>query len=192
GSENGLSLILNVEQYEYMPGPSDAAGVKILLHHPHQFPQVRGLGLVLPAGSFAFVGTSIISFNNLPEPHGQCSSPPLRHFQHYSTEACQVDCKTRLLQDLCGCRLYYMPDTHGVPKCTLEQYYKCYIPNTENNTDQLQQEFTSSCLCPVPCQFLSYDTSVSQAVTSPLSVDRFLAQTDQSELQARYDAARDV
>ncbi|GFS25728.1 acid-sensing ion channel 1-like [Elysia marginata] len=61
GSENGLSLTINVEQYEYMPGPSDASGVKILLHHPHQFPKVRGLGLALPPGSFAFVGTSMIS-----------------------------------------------------------------------------------------------------------------------------------
>ena len=29
GSRNGLSLILNVEQYEYMTGPQDDAGVKV-------------------------------------------------------------------------------------------------------------------------------------------------------------------
>ena len=29
GSKNGLSLILNVEQYEYMKGPQTDAGVKV-------------------------------------------------------------------------------------------------------------------------------------------------------------------
>ena len=29
GSRNGLSLILNVEQYEYMRGPQDDAGIKV-------------------------------------------------------------------------------------------------------------------------------------------------------------------
>ena len=30
GSGNALSLVLNVEQYEYMKGPQSAAGVKVL------------------------------------------------------------------------------------------------------------------------------------------------------------------
>ncbi len=29
GSSNGLSLILNIEQYEYMKGPQTDAGVKV-------------------------------------------------------------------------------------------------------------------------------------------------------------------
>ncbi|GFO35318.1 acid-sensing ion channel 4 [Plakobranchus ocellatus] len=134
----------------------------------------------------AFIEDSSVS--NLPQPHGQCSSPTLRHFQHYSTEACEVDCKTRLLEELCGCRLHYMPGAHVVPECSLQKYYQCYI----RNSGKLRRLFATTCKCPVPCEFLIYDTSVSQAATSPLSVDRFLAQTDQSDLKARYDAARDV
>ncbi|GFS25722.1 acid-sensing ion channel 4-like, partial [Elysia marginata] len=57
---------------------------------------------------------------------------------------------------------------------------------------KLRRLFANTCKCPVPCQFKNYVTSVSQAVTSPLSVDRFLAQTDQSKLKSRYDSARDV
>ena len=31
GSSSGLSLILNVEQYEYMRGPQNDAGVKVII-----------------------------------------------------------------------------------------------------------------------------------------------------------------
>ena len=56
-----MSLVLNIEQYEYMPGPHDAAGLKLLLHHPHQFPDIQGLGAVLPAGMHAFIGTRLLT-----------------------------------------------------------------------------------------------------------------------------------
>ena len=29
GSEFGLSLIINIEQYEYLPGPASDAGIKV-------------------------------------------------------------------------------------------------------------------------------------------------------------------
>ena len=32
--ESGFRLMLNIEQYEYMNGPHDGAGVKVLLHDP--------------------------------------------------------------------------------------------------------------------------------------------------------------
>nr|KAG5694945.1 hypothetical protein BaRGS_031228 [Batillaria attramentaria] len=74
GAEDGLSLTLNVEQYEYMPGPHDAAGVKILVHHKNEFPKVHALGQAMSAG-----------VENLPYPHGECDSPRLTYFSQYWT-----------------------------------------------------------------------------------------------------------
>ena len=53
--------MLNVEQYEYMPGPHDAAGVKILLHDRNEFPKVHALGQALSAGVHSFVAIRLIS-----------------------------------------------------------------------------------------------------------------------------------
>ena len=39
GATNGLSLILNVEQYEYMRGPQTDAGVKVSIHSGNIFKQ---------------------------------------------------------------------------------------------------------------------------------------------------------
>ena len=61
GAEEGLSLMLNVEQYEYMPGPHDAAGVKILLHDRNEFPKVHALGQALSAGVHSFMAIKLVS-----------------------------------------------------------------------------------------------------------------------------------
>ncbi|KAK3759097.1 hypothetical protein RRG08_040651 [Elysia crispata] len=60
GSDYGLKLTLNVEQYEYMPGPHDAAGVKILLHDQREFPKVAELGLAIPTGTHTYVGIQLL------------------------------------------------------------------------------------------------------------------------------------
>ena len=60
GIESGLRLTLNIEQYEYMPGPHDAAGVKILLHHPEEIPSVHGLGQAIAPGAHSFVGAKFL------------------------------------------------------------------------------------------------------------------------------------
>ena len=56
GVENGLRLTLNVEQYEYMPGPHDAAGLKMLLHDVRELPSVHGLGQAVATGTHGFAG----------------------------------------------------------------------------------------------------------------------------------------
>lgn len=65
GAENGLNLLLNVEQYEYMPGPNDAAGVKVLTHQQSDIPRVRELGIAVPTGTQAFIGLQVILVTSL-------------------------------------------------------------------------------------------------------------------------------
>ena len=71
GAGNGLSLNLNIEQYEYMKGPHLAAGLKILLHGHNEAPFVDDLGDALPTGMDAFVSVhnelvSILDDPSLP------------------------------------------------------------------------------------------------------------------------------
>ena len=55
GAENGLRLRINVEQYDYMGGPRDAAGLRLLLHEQHEVPLVGSMGEALPTGAHAFI-----------------------------------------------------------------------------------------------------------------------------------------
>ena len=63
GTETGLRLILNVEQYEYMPGPHDAAGVKMLLHDSRETPSVHSLGQAVATGTHGVVGVKYLLVN---------------------------------------------------------------------------------------------------------------------------------
>lgn len=43
-----------------MPGPHDAAGIKMLIHDHHDIPMVHALGQAISPGSRVFVGMKII------------------------------------------------------------------------------------------------------------------------------------
>lgn len=59
GVENGLKLKLNVEQYEYMPGPHNAAGIKILIHDRLEKPMVHALGQAVSTGANVFTSVQL-------------------------------------------------------------------------------------------------------------------------------------
>ncbi|XP_071109614.1 uncharacterized protein [Haliotis cracherodii] len=189
GAENGLSLTLNVEQYEYMPGPHDAAGVKILIHDHKQFPKVQELGIALPTGTHSFVGMQLISVVNLPRPYGECSSPDLSFFPQYSLENCDVECFTKRMDAICGCRLFYMPKGEDSPEyCTLQEHHECY----QKKIDYIRESVRDTCSCPVPCSFHIFDPTVSYATTSTFVIDRFLSNSNRSALKMKYKNARDI
>ncbi|GFN91735.1 acid-sensing ion channel 1-like [Plakobranchus ocellatus] len=127
GAEHGLKLTLNVEQYEYMAGPNDAAGVKILLHNKREFPRVAELGLAVSPGMHAYLGMQLLSIKNLPEPHGTCCSQESPYYSRYSPEACQLACVSERLGELCGCRHMFMPHVHGL----VTKQYETFCGNKE-------------------------------------------------------------
>ena len=71
--------MVNVEQYEYMTGPHDSVGLKVLLHDSSHVAMVRDLGEALPTGSHAFVAVTLskVSCCLALSPHAQHSPGPL-------------------------------------------------------------------------------------------------------------------
>ncbi|KAJ8297666.1 hypothetical protein KUTeg_024197 [Tegillarca granosa] len=189
GLENGLKLTLNVEQYEYMPGPHDAAGIKMLVHTPGEFPLVHALGQAIPTGNHIYAGIKLNMINNRPYPYGNCGIKKLDYVDVYSSEACRLDCQTRVAEEKCNCRNPYMLSKRGSPSvCTLKQYIGC-LRDVKVNVDRWR------CSCPVPCSFQIYESEVSYAGTSHYSIDKLLeneniTQLKQSLLNAKEISAR--
>ena len=58
GSGLALSLVLNIEQYQYMKGPQDEAGIKLLLHDASEVPLVKELGFAIAPGTHTLVAVN--------------------------------------------------------------------------------------------------------------------------------------
>ena len=60
GSDHGLQLTMNIQQYEYMAGPHDSAGLKMLMFEHYAIPLVNELGQAISTGSHTYVGIKIM------------------------------------------------------------------------------------------------------------------------------------
>ena len=56
----GLSLLLNIEQYEYMPGPNSGAGLKLSIHRHNDTPEVDNQGIAIQPGAHGYVDLRVI------------------------------------------------------------------------------------------------------------------------------------
>lgn len=60
GPTHGLELILNVEQYEYMSGPWNTAGIKVIVHNQTEVVAIEDMGSDVAPGLLANVGVQVI------------------------------------------------------------------------------------------------------------------------------------
>ena len=195
GIDSGLQLMLNIEQYEYMNGPHDSAGVKILLHDREQTPLVASLGQAVSTGFSAFAGMNLLTIKYQPPPYGDCGSKPLNHTTFYTAEECFLDCMTAILTEKCGCRDMHMNTngSDGPAVCNLLQYFSCM----KDAKDEFYGMFEQHCKCPVSCEVTLFDPTFSDGslsnhavdslLTSNLSTSLYRKLLEASEVKARMD-----
>ena len=190
GIKSGLQLMLNIEQYEYMNGPHDSAGVKVLLHDPRQTPIVGNLGQAVSTGVSTFAGINLLMIEYQPPPYSDCGTKPLNNTRFYTAEECYLDCLTTELIEKCGCRDIFMTsDGSGFPPaCNLEQYFSCM---TDANVD-FYEVFERRCDCPVSCKVTLFDPSFSDGSLSNHAVDSLLTSNLSASLYKKLLKATEI
>ncbi|KAI0216175.1 hypothetical protein LSAT2_031783 [Lamellibrachia satsuma] len=171
GVKNGLELVVNIELYEYMKGPHNAEGLKLLLHQQDAIPLVQDFGSSVPTGMNTFVAISVSKETNLPPPHGECvKHRKLRYFDRYSQAACYKECMIDFVVDTCGCVDYYMPllDTDETAVCNVSRYISCLLPAIES----FDRHLPVTCECPKECDIVHYKASMSYASVNMNSENR--------------------
>lgn len=163
GPRNGLQLILNIEQDQYVFSPSFDAGVKVAIHTQDEPPQPNDSGIGVPPGRNAFITLKERRAND--ETRRNCKLQTentdfnfLQEEYNYSVAACLVDCFFSNIAELCRCRdtgNEFLPDPVGrfasYPECTVndsccafEQFYR-----------------PAGCNCVPACNHTAYDISTS-------------------------------
>lgn len=158
GSRYGLRIVVNISQSDYIASLNDDAGILVSVHHRHTFPNPYEMGITVPPGNHARIGvTSKRIVDNTGK--GNCRDrntffPDI----DYSTSVCRINARHEYLvnDDNCDCVEYINPVfnlSRGTERhCTLAD--ACCIAEAN-----FQIESTVDCL--PPCDFTSYDTTVS-------------------------------
>ncbi|KAM9799880.1 acid-sensing ion channel 1B isoform 2-T2 [Syngnathus typhle] len=163
GMGNGLELMLDIQQDEYLPvwGETDEtsfeAGIKVQIHAQDEPPFIDQLGFGVAPGFQTFVSCQEQRLTYLPPPWGDCKATPMDSdfFSTYSITACRIDCETRYLVENCNCRMVHMPG--DAPYCTPEQYKECADPAL----DFLVERDNDYCVCETPCNLTRYGKEMS-------------------------------
>ncbi|XP_054906354.1 acid-sensing ion channel 1B isoform X3 [Poeciliopsis prolifica] len=163
GTGNGLELMLDIQQDEYLPvwGETDEtsfeAGIKVQIHTQDEPPFIDQLGFGVAPGFQTFVSCQEQRLTYLPPPWGDCKSTAMDSdfFSSYSITACRIDCETRYLVENCNCRMVHMPG--DAPYCTPEQYKECADPAL----DFLVEKDNDYCVCETPCNMTRYGKELS-------------------------------
>ncbi|XP_074842466.1 acid-sensing ion channel 3 [Carettochelys insculpta] len=177
GSGNGLELMLNIQQEEYLPvwgeteETSYEAGVKVQIHSQEEPPFIDQLGFGVAPGFQTFVSCQQQRLVYLPPPWGDCKSTPIESdfFTSYSITACRLDCETRYLAENCNCRMVHMPGNANV--CTPEQYKECADPAL----DFLLKRDSEFCVCRTPCDLVRYNKELSMVKIPSKASAKYLA-----------------
>ncbi|XP_028822465.1 acid-sensing ion channel 1C isoform X1 [Denticeps clupeoides] len=177
GTGNGLEIMLDIQQDEYLPvwGETDEtsyeAGIKVQIHSQDEPPFIDQLGFGVAPGFQTFVSCQQQLLQYLPPPWGDCKSTPIdsEFFSTYSITACRIDCETRYLIENCNCRMVHMPGTSTV--CTPEQYKDCADPAL----DFLVEKDNDYCVCETPCNMTRYGKELSMVKIPSKASAKYLA-----------------
>ncbi|XP_058430330.1 acid-sensing ion channel 3 isoform X1 [Marmota monax] len=191
GAGNGLEIMLDVQQEEYLPVWKDMeetpfeAGIRVQIHSQEEPPIIDQLGFGAAPGYQTFVSCQKQQLSFLPPPWGDCSSVSLDpDFERelsdplspspspspnppYSLMGCRLVCETRYVARKCGCRMMHMPG--GAPVCSPQQYKDCANPALNA---MLRKD---ACACPSPCASTRYAKELSMVRIPSRAAARYLA-----------------
>lgn len=170
GSHMGLTIKLNAEINDYYCSSTNSAGFKLLLHSPVEMSKIKDYGFSIEPGLETRVSISpqlsdaSDLIRRVPIKFRQCvfeDEFKLSYFKSYSKKNCQMECQARLLNDSCGCVMYFMPraseNTEICDRSDFACYEKVKLKIDSSNDDEY------SCECLPGCTEINYKISISTA-----------------------------
>ncbi|XP_049718428.1 acid-sensing ion channel 3 [Elephas maximus indicus] len=192
GAGNGLEVMLDVQQDEYLPVWRDTeetpfeVGIRVQIHTQEEPPIIDQLGFGAAPGYQTFVSCQKQQLIYLPPPWGDCSSlspDPVLELEPsgplgspnpspgpsppYSLMGCRLACETRYVARKCGCRMMHMPGS--APVCSPQLYKDCAEPTLDA---MLRKD---ACACPNPCATTRYAKELSMVRIPSRAAARYLA-----------------
>ncbi|KAL4608986.1 acid-sensing ion channel 4 [Arapaima gigas] len=177
GMGNGLEIMLDIQQDEYLPiwketnETSLEAGIRVQIHSQDEPPYIHELGFGVSPGFQTFVSCQEQRLTYLPQPWGNCRDSTeelIPGYDTYSISACRLHCETKEVLKECNCRMVHMPGNTTI--CPPSKI-KC----VDNALIMLQKKPSSTCPCQTPCNLTRYGKELSMVKIPSRGSARYLA-----------------
>ena len=127
GMRSGFTFLFDSLRCETI-GKLDFYGLKMLVHHPQEFPKVGEKGFPVTVEKETFVAMEAEVLESAPDVIKEdpvkrnCLFPHeknLTYYNKYSKPRCEIECKIPVMVRSCGCAPYFLPGSH--PVCPAEK-----------------------------------------------------------------------
>ncbi|XP_040276107.1 amiloride-sensitive sodium channel subunit delta [Bufo bufo] len=128
GKMYGLSLTLKTDQNDNMPILSSAAGAKVMIHNPNQFPLAEHEGFDIWPGTETSISIRQDQMNRLGAPYSDCILDgsnldfQLMYNSSYTQQTCLQSCFQYKMIETCGCGYYFYPLLPGMEYCNYNKH----------------------------------------------------------------------
>uniref|UniRef100_UPI00358E9EF6 amiloride-sensitive sodium channel subunit beta-like n=1 Tax=Myxine glutinosa TaxID=7769 RepID=UPI00358E9EF6 len=162
-----MSLILSIDQHDYVPYLMRSAGALVMLHPQGSYPFLQEGGIYILPGMETSIGIEMEDIELLGPPYSNCTkdgldlSVPNLYNMTYSFQVCLTSCFQMHMVRECGCGYYLYPLPPGAEYCQKNSHWAyCY----DKLFHRLSHENTS-CMdaCKQPCSDKEYQMTISMA-----------------------------
>lgn len=177
GSHMGLIVVLNASMSDYYCSSTNSKGFRVLLHNPTETPKITDYGFSITTGKETRVvinprlSDASVNIKSIPTAQRQCvfaNEGNLSYFRTYSRKNCEMECESRIIEQVCGCVQYFMPQTHADTTICSHKDSECY--EEVSLAIDLALNATFACSCLPGCFEIYYKPSM---YTSTLGTGKF-------------------
>ncbi|XP_035666346.1 amiloride-sensitive sodium channel subunit gamma-like [Branchiostoma floridae] len=162
GPSHGLSLILYIEQEEYIPRIAEKAGVRVVIHSNEVFPFPEAEGFDAPPGSLTSAGLRLTHISRLGGKYGDCTDGAGHELLYpggYTQQNCIATCHQDHMINICGCAdiSYMLPQ--GATYCN----FSTSVATCEEGVKRRIATANLTCACPASCSDRVFRKSIGLA-----------------------------
>ncbi|XP_014606237.1 PREDICTED: pickpocket protein 28-like [Polistes canadensis] len=163
GRDVGLAVALNIEAEHYKSSNSPFVGATVLIHDPHDYPDIGIHSITVLPGHTIGVGISGMTtessdnLRQLPLRRRMCLfQDEVKGLKNYSFQSCVSNCIYMRVHKYCGCLPFYYPNENS-RTCFLTDI-DCIL-NHRRTLSTYETSFKSECNCLPQCSDTFYDVA---------------------------------
>ncbi|KAM3915873.1 epithelial sodium channel subunit beta [Leptodactylus fuscus] len=171
GADFGLTLVLDIDQEEYIPYLQSTAAARLILHQQRSFPFLKDLGIYAMPGTETSIAVLVDQTEHLEAPYSSCtmngSDIPVanlyeKYNSSYSIQSCLRSCFQEAMVKQCKCAHYLFPLPDGAHYCN-NMEDSDWVPCYYQIFDSVAEREQCINLCQQPCNDSNYKMTISMA-----------------------------